>query len=203
METIDYTTATAKPVSQQSEDEQYPAHTLNIVNHSPGGFCLTWPREVPKQLQAGELLGVQEVNGQDWSLAVVRWIRQVRGGGTQMGIELIAPHCTPCAIKLIRKSEEPSQYLRALTVPAVTAIERPPTIITPRLPFQVGSKVVIYQGHKEARAQLVDRITATASFSQFEHRLLDPVGSATRPAGEGLSAPAGGEDDFDSLWKTL
>ncbi|MEH6388278.1 MAG: molecular chaperone [Pseudomonas profundi] len=205
MEMIDYTTATAPdtPANRQSEDDQYPVHTLNIVNHSPGGFCLTWPRDVPKQLQAGELLGVQEVNGQDWSLAVVRWIRQVRGGGTQMGIELVAPHCTPCAIKLIRKSEQPSQYLRALTVPAVAAIDRPPTIITPRLPFQVGSKVLIHQGHKEARAQLVDRITATGSFSQFEHRFLDPMAGTDRRAGGRPGTPGGGEDDFDSLWKTL
>lgn len=203
MEMIDYNTASAEPANSQNDDEQYPIHTLNIVNHSPGGFCLTWPREVPKQLQAGELLGVQEAGGTDWSLAVVRWIRQVRGGGTQMGIELIAPHCTPCAIKLIRKAEQPSQYLRALTVPEVTSIDRPATIITPRLPFQVGSKVVVYQGGKEARGHLIDRITATGSFSQFEHRMLDPTGGLARPTTEGSSAPAGAEDDFDSLWKTL
>src|SRR5690606_16044220 len=167
--------------SEEENAEHYPVHNLRIVNHSPGGFCLTWPREVPKQLQAGELLGVQEQSDQCWSLAVVRWIRQVRGGGTQMGIELIAPHCTPCAVKLLRKTEQPSRYLRALLLPEVTAIARPPTLLTPRLPFQVNHKVMLCLGGQELRAQLADRVTATGSFSQFEHHIL---GQAEKTAGK-------------------
>ena len=192
--------------SEEAEegDEQYPIHNLPIVNHSPGGFCLTWPKEVPKQLQAGELLGIQEANEQDWSLAVVRWIRQVRGGGTQMGIELIAPHCIPCAAKLIRKTGEPSQYLRALLLPAVTAIDRPATIITPRLPFQVNSKINILQGGKVEKANLSNRVSATGSFSQFEYHLIEQETAGTSQSETGrASLTTGPEDDFDSLWKSL
>lgn len=190
--------------SEEEGDESFPVHSLSIVNHSPGGFCLTWPKEVPKQLQAGELLGIQEDSDQDWSLAVVRWIRQVRGGGTQMGIELVAPHCTPCAIKLIRKTEQPSQYLRGLILPEVTAIDRPATVITPRLPFQVNSKVMISLGNRETRGLLTDRVAATGSFSQFEYKLLEESGDNS---GKSQTASAGldvsNEDDFDSLWKSL
>ncbi|GGD00591.1 hypothetical protein GCM10007418_19820 [Halopseudomonas salina] len=190
--------------SADEGEEHYPIHALPIVNHSPGGFCLTWPKEVPKQLQAGELLGVQEESDQDWSLAVVRWIRQVRGGGTQMGVELIAPHCTPCAAKLIRKTEQPSQYLRALILPEVTAIDRPATIITPRVPFSVNSKVMILQGNREIRGHLTDRVAASGSFSQFEYRLIEEPGdpkNKPQPAGSALTVST--DDDFDSLWKSL
>ena len=202
MEQINYTSDNAEEDEDNAED--YPVYSLRIVNHSPGGFCLTWPREVPRQLQAGELLGIQEEPGQGWSLAVVRWIRQVRGGGTQMGIELIAPHCTPCAIKLLRKTDAPSQYLRALLVPEVTAIDRPATLLTPRLPFQVNNKVMLLLGDQELRAQLGQRISATGSFSQFEHHLLGAELNPDRKAdagSPGLSLVA--EDDFDSLWKSL
>lgn len=201
METISYNT---HPGEKEEREDDYPIHTLPIVNHSPGGFCLTWPKEVPKQLQAGELLGIQEEVGQDWSLAVVRWICQVRGGGTQMGIELIAPHCTPCAIKLLRKTEQPSQYLRGLMLPEVTAIDRPPTVITPRLPFQVNSKVMIWQNGRELRGQLVDRVAATGSFSQFEHRILETI-EPEKPgkSNNGVNYQSSTEDDFDSLWKSL
>jgi hypothetical protein len=58
---------------------------------------------------------------QGWSVAVVRWIRQVRGGGTQMGIELIAPHAQACGLQLVRKAEQNSQYLRALLLPEISA----------------------------------------------------------------------------------
>ncbi|NLY58501.1 MAG: molecular chaperone [Gammaproteobacteria bacterium] len=183
--------------------ENYPVHNLRIVNHSPGGFCLTWPREVPRQLQAGELLGVQEDRDQGWSLAVVRWIRQVRGGGTQMGIELVAPHCTPCAAKLLRKTDHPSRYLRALLVPEVTAIDRPATLLTPRLPFQLNNKVMLLLGGQEQRAQLVDRITATGSFNQFEYHLLENDTPKAKKETNTTGLSIASEDDFDSLWKSL
>ena len=202
VEKINYSTAEDE-ADEEENAENYPVHSLRIVNHSPGGFCLTWPREVPRQLQAGELLGVQEERDQGWSLAVVRWIRQVRGGGTQMGIELIAPHCTPAAIKLLRKTDHPSRYLRALLVPEVTAIDRPATLLTPRLPFQVNNKVMLLLGGQEVRAQLVDRITATGSFSQFEHHILENDNSRTHTETDSTSFSIAAEDDFDSLWKSL
>lgn len=83
--------------AQTDATEDYPTYALPIVNHSPGGYCLSWPKEVPAQLQAGELVGLQDLPGQAWSIAVVRWIRQVRNGGTQMGIEMIAPAAQPAA----------------------------------------------------------------------------------------------------------
>ena len=203
VEKINYSSPTES--SDEESAKHYPVHRLHIINHSPGGFCLTWPREVPKQLQAGELLGVQEEINQSWSLAVVRWIRQVRGGGTQMGIELIAPHCTPCAIRLLRRTEQPSRYLRALMVPEVTSIDQPPTLITPRLPFQVNSKVMLCLGAgQEFRAQLVERIRATGSFSQFEHHVLnqaDKTGQKTETDSTNFASST--ENDFDSLWKSL
>src|SRR5690554_8008684 len=87
-----------------------------------------------------------------------------------MGIELIAPHCTPCAVKLLRKTDDPSQYLRALLVPEVTAIDRPATLLTPRLPFQVNNKVMLLLGGQEKRAQLTSRLSSTGSYSQFEYQ---------------------------------
>ncbi|CEA05892.1 molecular chaperone [Pseudomonas saudimassiliensis] len=202
VEKINYHT-TNEP-SDEENAENYPVHSLRIVNHSPGGFCLTWPREVPKQLQAGELLGVQEQSDQGWSLAVVRWIRQVRGGGTQMGIELIAPHCSPCAIKLLRKAEQPSRYLRALLLPEVTALDRPPTLITPRLPFQVNSRVMLCLGGQEQRALLVDRVMTTGSFSQFTHQVIGQIDKAGgKSETDSTSFAIATDDDFDSLWKSL
>ncbi|MFA5679540.1 MAG: molecular chaperone [Pseudomonas sp.] len=201
VEEINY--STDDETDEEENTENHPIHSLRIVNHSPGGFCLTWPREVPKQLQAGELLGVQEERDQSWSLAVVRWIRQVPGGGTQMGIELIAPHCTPCAIKLLRKTEHPSRYLRALMLPEVTAIDRPATLLTPRLPFQVNNKVMLFLGGHEVRAQLVNRITATGSFSQFEHQILESEVNRPQTETENTGFSITPDDDFDSLWKSL
>lgn len=184
--------------------ENYPTFELAIVNHSPGGYCLSWPKEVPSQLQAGELLGVQDAPSQGWSVAVVRWIRQVRGGGTQMGIELIAPHAQPCGLQLLRKADQHSQYLRALLLPEISAISRPATLITPRLPFQEGNKVQINIHGDERRAVLTSRQTSTGSFSQFEYRPFEqPMEQHGKPVTASGERGSGGDEDFDSLWKSL
>lgn len=204
-EEIEYSKSTNQETLTESAGiESHPTFALPIVNHSPGGYCLSWPKEVPSQLQAGELLGVQDSPEQGWSVAVVRWIRQVRGGGTQMGIELIAPHAQPCGLQLLRKAEHNSQYLRTLLLPEISAISRPATLITPRLPFQEGNKVMININGTEHRAVLSQRKTSTGSFTQFEYRSVEQKPSETgKPVTAHGSHSAGGEEDFDSLWKSL
>ena len=101
-------------------------------------------------------------------------------------------------------SEQNSQYLRALLLPAIAAISRPATLLTPRLPFQEGNKVSINLNGQELRAILSRRQTSTGSFSQFEYRKLD---QQSAPAGSPVTAQErpgkSGEEDFDSLWKSL
>lgn len=205
MENIEY----HKPQSPEANSsasavESYPTFALPIVNHSPGGYCMSWPNEVPSQLQAGELIGLQDSPEQGWSVAVVRWIRQVRGGGTQMGIELIAPHAEPCGLQLVRKTEQNSQYLRAFLLPGISAISRPASLITPRLPFQEGNKVLINLNGNERPALLSRKQTSTGSFSQFEYRIIEqPPAAPGKPVTSSKSHGVGGEEDFDSLWKSL
>ena len=192
------------PGSADNSTERPPTFQLPIVNLSPGGYCLSWPREVPGQLQAGEILGLQDAPQSSWSVAVVRWIRQVKGGGTQMGIELIAPQAQPCAVQLLRKAEQPSQYLRALLLPEIAVISQPASLITARLPFQEGNKVHINSRGEERRALLTRRKTSTGSFNQFEYRLLDqPISENTTPVTGASGLTVGTPEDFDSLWKSL
>jgi cyclic-di-GMP-binding protein len=171
----------------------FPTYSLNIVNHSPGGYCLAWPKDVPDQLQAGEVIGIQD-HGHGWSIAVVRWVRQVRSGGTQMGVELIAPFAQACGMQLLRE-EQSSQYLRALLLPEVRAIDVPATVVAPRLPFEDGSKVMINTSGDERRATLKNRKATTGSYNQFEYQILE---------GPKKTAPdAAPEQEFDSLWTVL
>ncbi|WP_432218401.1 molecular chaperone [Pseudomonas kribbensis] len=169
----------------------YPTYALPVINHSPGGYCLAWPKEVPAELQTGEMVGIQDTTNQGWSIAVVRWIRQVRGAGTQMGIELVAPHAQPCGLQLVRTRDDHSHYLRGLLLPEISAIDLPATLLAPRLPFQEGNKVLINTQGEEHRAGLDRRVASTHSFNQFAYRSLETAQNG------------GSEEDFDSLWKSL
>jgi hypothetical protein len=203
-EEIQYASADKNTQPDNGSADTYPIFDVAIVNISPGGYCLSWAKEVPSQLQAGELLGIKSMPKQGWSVAVVRWIRQVRGGGTQMGIELIAPHAQACGLQLVRKAEQNSQYLRALLLPEISAISRPASVITARLPFQEGNKVSINLNGSEHRAVLSRRQTSTGSFNQFEYRSVgEVVSDPGKPVTAAKTRAPSGEEDFDSLWKSL
>lgn len=171
-----------------------------LVNTSPGGYCIAWDSQIPSNLQTGEILGVREQSSQSWSVAVVRWIRQIKNQGTQIGIELQAPRATPCAVRLIQKLGNSSEYLRGLMLPEISVINQPATLIVPRLPFQSGSRITLLINDQEKQGQLLEKLTATGSINQFEIKLErepDAKASASR------SAPGANEDDFDSLWPSL
>ncbi|WP_122316009.1 molecular chaperone [Pseudomonas cichorii] len=194
-EEIEYQSAESDNESASNSQHVFATFELNIVNHSPGGYCLAWPKEVPPQLQAGELVGIQDDSGQGWSIAIVRWVRQVRSGGTQMGIELVAPFAQPCGMQLIRE-EQSSQYLRTLMLPEVRAMGKPPTVLAPRLPFQEGSQVMINVNGEERRAALSNRHISSASYNQFEYKIYDA------PKATENEKPKPGQE-FDSLWSSL
>lgn len=198
-EEIQFSSPNQPASTAESNPDSYPSYSLNLVNVSPSGYCLAWPEEVPSQLQSGELLGIQESDSEGYAIAVVRWIRQIRGGGTHMGVELIAPRAYPCGLKLLRNGDSDSVYLRALMLPAIDAISRPATLITPRLPFQESSKVMINQDGEQSRAVLGQRLASTASFSHFQFNRIELPANPTLELERGAIVP----DDFDSLWKTL
>ncbi|MHC8316491.1 molecular chaperone [Pseudomonas sp. LB3P31] len=196
-EEIEYPQLQSDDSNEASDgNRHFPTYVLPVINHSPGGYCLAWPAEVPAELQAGEMVGIEDVAGQGWSIAVVRWIRQVRGGGTQMGIEQVAPHAEPCGLQLVRTRDDHSHYLRGLLLPAISAADVPATLLAPRLPFQEGQKVMINTHGEEHRAGLDRRVSSTNSFNQFAYRSLET-------AGDNNAAGGGVEEDFDSLWKSL
>ncbi|MGQ7274285.1 GTPase [Marinobacter sp. V034] len=180
---------------------QHKIYRTPLVNTSPGGYCVSWESEMPPSLQTGEVLAVREQDSHPWSVAVVRWIRQLRSQGTQIGIELLAPNASPCGVRLIQKVGNSSEYLRGLLLPEVSAIDQPPTLITPRLPFQQGSRIMLLQSGREDSGQLSKRTAATGSISQFELRLQNrsttPDIDPTNRSGNTT------EDEFDSLWPSL
>lgn len=190
-----------RPGSDNGADA-YPNYQVPLVNTSPGGYCLQWQGEIPSNIQAGEILSIRENSKQPWRIAVIRWIRHIKQSGTQIGIELLAPNAKPCGVQLLHKTGDPSEYLRGLLLPEISAIGQSATLITPRVPFQSGQKVSIKFADAEGKCQLEKRVSATGSFSQFElsehAHLKEQKQKPTHDTREHDN-----DDDFDSLWPNL
>ncbi|TGN40074.1 GTPase [Marinobacter confluentis] len=189
----------ATPDSASDQNRPKSHHAL-LINTSPGGYCVAWETHIPPSLQAGEVLGVREQSNHPWSIAVVRWIRQVKNQGTQIGIELLAPSAAPCGVRLIQKIGNSSEYLRGLLLPEISVVNQAATLITPRLPFQSGSRISMLYDGREDQGTLSRKVSATGSISQFELKLQNAGASPVHNP-----APSSGtsEDEFDSLWPSL
>ncbi len=166
-----------KPVSKAKKAEQAAKQSFNFydtiaVDTSPGGYRIRWKEPLPGNVQTGELLGLRDETDPRWCIAVVRWIRQ-NNQGAAMGIQLLAPRAIPVAVRVIKKRGGPTDYVRALLLPALQPIDQPAMLITPVVPFQEKNKIHVQRQGIQTTAQLTTSVLRTESFNQFTFRMLD------------------------------
>ncbi len=149
-------------------------------------------------MKTGEVIAIKENQLQHWNLGVVRWIRQGKDVGTQMGVELLAPNSQPCGIRQLHKTGSHGDYLRALYIPEIKAIGQDASVLTPRMPFSIGNKVTVNLDGREEKYQLTKQILSTGIISQFQIRIVAQKGIETKRK----STPEEG-DNFESLWRQL
>lgn len=184
---------------------QHPIYSVPMVDRSPGGYGLEWRDEIPVQMKAGELIGLREYGSTRWSIGVVRWAHQLKGA-TQLGIQVLAPQAQPIALAAVQKTGGFAEYLRALQIPEMRAINQPSSIITNAISFHEYNKArlyiqppegVTYAGDKNI--QLTRRLFATGAFSQFSFRDITTAKPSNTDANAGTDR--GAKDDFDSVWE--
>jgi cyclic-di-GMP-binding protein len=186
-------------IRTQEEKEPKEVHSIYqvpLIDTSPGGYCIEWRNEIPHQVKTGELLGIREPTYHRWSLGVVRWAHQTHAA-TQLGIQILAPIAEPIAIAIVHKTGDTSEYLRALAIPAMKAINQPATLITNAISFHEYSKARIYQRNENnpqknsnENIQLTQRCFGTSAFHQYTYQAL----STGKPQND--TPP----DDFDAIW---
>jgi hypothetical protein len=186
-------------LEQEKSDYQgrHPIYTVPLVDRSLGGYGLEWRGEIPAQVRAGELLGLRERGRNKWAIGVVRWAHQIKGA-TQLGVQILAPQAVPIGIALVQKTGEFAEYLRAVQIPELRAINQSASIITNAVSFHEYNKARIYYqaapgitDASEKSIQLTQRLFATGAVSQFGFREL--MTRSTEPPTK--------KDDLDSVWK--
>lgn len=183
--------------------ESQETYRCDIVNISPGGYCVRWNGKTPTTLRTGELLTIREPTDKSWHIGLIRWVKQNPNSGANFGLEILSPRGKPCGASVLRKEGEKSEFMRALLLPEMKNLNRPATIITPILTFKVGYRIVIRLGREEVRAQLSREIMVTQSFSQFEFTVLRK--DAPLATDVPVLRPSTGSkgDDYEEVWNTL
>ncbi len=199
-----------KTNSKDENKNQFNAYQCQMVDTSPGGYCLEWKGGAPTLLKTGEMIAIKEPKQEQWSMGVIRWVKKLSTETLRLGLELLAPHAEAVGAKVIHKDGSTTEYMRAIRLPELKAIGHASTLITPRLTFKEGYKVLLNISGREVRVQLTKEIGATASFSQFEYKIMGEKAASKMKAEEinedlipTLEKQNDDDDDFNSLWTSI
>jgi cyclic-di-GMP-binding protein len=180
------------------EDRPYPSYEVQMVNASPGGYCLEWSEQLPADVKAGELVSVQEEPNGSWVIAVIRWISQLESQRTLLGLELLSPGAKAFGAITRQKTGEEPEPLRVLLLPEIKLVGQPHTLLTPRAGFREKQKIDLVKKGEKLHVQLQRQVATTGSYSQFEFRYIQLLGDVI--AGD-KSGPL--DSSYDSVWSNI
>ena len=207
MESIDYhirTGGNSFMTFTGSDQEKYQNFEVDIVNMSPGGYCLEWSDNVSGAIKSGEIIGVKESHHNAWNIGAIRWVRQSKNKSLQIGVELLSPTAHAYGARITDTDGAPrSDFMRVLILPEIKTAGQPNSLITPALSFKAGQQVLLERGGKEHMIKLKKMIASSGSYFQFTFEDLQPLASTFSSGKIGDSLSISQDDDFDSVWDML
>lgn len=158
------------PPQQREQEELYREYPAKAINASPGGYCLEWEHEQPGVIRSGDILCVREEQGEAWVIASIRWLSQLEGRSSILGIELLSPQATAWGARIRNPQGGLSEPIRVLLLPGIKLVAQPPTLITPRSGFREGQRITLARHGENRKIRLQRQVAATGTYSQFEFR---------------------------------
>ena len=192
--------APASESSPTQSAERYHADIWKMVNESAGGCCLVSEHQQHSNVLVGELIGLrrqeQEEGPRRWSIGVIRWMKSTEQGQLTLGVQMLTPDAAPIGLRTVGGHGQASDH-RALLLPDLAAINQPATVITPPVPYRVGSKVTLnVQGHHTG-VELTKMMENTGLFAQFQFALMD------KPEQKKPTDSWADDRDFSNVWSSI
>ncbi|HKK05312.1 MAG TPA: hypothetical protein VKA50_05620 [Gammaproteobacteria bacterium] len=192
--------APAEPLESKAA-ERYHADIWKMVNESAGGCCLVSEHQQHANVLVGELIGLrrqEESEPRRWGIGVIRWMKSTERGQLTLGVQMLTPDAAPIAVRPVSETGQGKHHdHRALLLPELAPINQPATVITPPVPYRVGSKVTLTVMGHQAPVELTKLMENTGLFAQFQFALLDKP-EHKPPADNWVE-----DRDFANVWSVI
>jgi hypothetical protein len=163
--------AVARAAAGMRIDRSFQTQSWKMVNVSAGGYCLLWDNPETTRAQVGELIGIREQNDPDtfhWRLGIIRWLKNVRKRGLELGIQMLAPGAVAINARPENCATGSDCSTRGLLLPEVASIQLQSSLLLPSPPFLLGNTALVSVNGKELRVKLTKLVENTGSFAQFQ-----------------------------------
>ena len=201
---VDVDRITRAALEQNEQARQRPVrhvvHSVRTTNTSPGGYCVEW-NDPPDGIHIGDVVCVRESDMEhgDWTIAVIRWVSQVKHAPMLLGLELISPRGTAYAAQVKMPNGEFSRPIRVLLLPEIPLVGQSHTLVVPRMVFKEGQRITLTREEDAFLVKLKRQVASTGYFSQMDfdylRQLDDDIENSRR---EKLPTAA-----FESVWSEI
>ncbi len=220
IEAISYENSDQSAGSTQSTQstQAYRFYSAKMVNSSDRGYCIEWPLNEPVKLNAGDVIGLREDTEYQWSVGVIRWVKQVDTNSNQLGLEVLSSTADAYAARKVRTGLAVGEHQRALMLPPDRDCGLPQRILVQRSAFDEGDSVELNRPGQTYRIKLQSCLVNTASLGLYEftsmvktdqdeverHRRAE-TSSPPQPEAEKSPQNSGAKkkQEFDNLWEDL
>lgn len=186
--------------AQTPKPTRHTVYSVKTTNTSPGGYCVEWT-DPPDGIHIGDIVCMREAEMEqaDWTVAVIRWVSQVKHAPTLLGLELVSPRAGAYAAQIKMPDGELSKPIRVLLLPEIQLVGQAHTLVVPRMVFKEGQRITVTREEDSALVKLKRQVASTGYFSQMDFEYLrqpdDDIESSKR---EQLPTAA-----FDSIWTDI
>lgn len=144
-----------------------PAATWKVQNESAGGMSLRRSGTIRRRVKVGDLIVLRLAPEESWSVAVVRWVKSANAASVEIGTQRLAPAATPVLVKVVSERGKESGFMPSLLLPEVTALDEPPTLVTPRHVFRPERAIHVDDGHRLTRLTAQRLLDVTTEFERM------------------------------------
>lgn len=158
-----------KGLLARQRGDQLNATAWRVKDASEGGYCLAWDESAASLLRVGELVCVISDSDQQAAgpaqLMVVRWVRDGRDEGTELGVELLEGAPGPVRLRIADESGSEEQSALFLTSVNNQGAAR---LVTPSQVYAEDRILIVYVGEREVTVRCGTLLEQAPGFDCFE-----------------------------------
>lgn len=167
-----------------------------ICDTGPGGWRLSRSGSDTVHVRVGELLGLRGPDEHFWCVGVVRWIHYDTKHNIEMGVQYLAKHPQPVAIRT-HTAGHAADYQRALGISVLTETGQHAQLLVPARLFTAGTPAHLHAHGHDHPIRLNACVENSRGFAQFT--FADALRNPQSPPSAGTMT-AGPHNQFDALW---
>lgn len=164
--------ARAQESSIHSPDFQHS--TWEVKDESAGGMSLRKTGVLHRRVKVGDLVAARFDGDAAWNISAIRWVKSANPSMVEIGTQRLAPAAVAVVVKIVTGEGHESDFLSALLLPSIAALNQPQTLVVPRNVFRSKRLLYMDDGARLHRLTATELLEVTGAFERIAFAIDSP-----------------------------